>query len=69
MTNVNCLAGLACPQCGQDELIQVQMSVWGDLIDNGVAEYGESEFGDTSKAYCSECDFAGTLADFKIKED
>lgn len=68
--NTNCLEGLACPKCGQDDkLLITGVSVF-EVIDDGTKDHGEVEYDMNSPAACPvwDCGFAGDLGDFRIRE-
>lgn len=67
MTNTNCLAGKACPQCKQAEELSVVATLWVSVIDNGVEDIDmlqPYEYDDTAPAACEKCGFTGTWGDF-----
>lgn len=73
--NTNCLEGMRCPKCGQEDEILVQGTSWLSLKDEGSDFYAAStkgisdvEYHDDSLAACPECDYQGELGDFKVKE-
>lgn len=72
--NGNCLEGLRCPRCGNDESINIRAAVWVSVSDNGTnddPERGDTEYDDTSPAYCPvpACNFEGTLGQFRFKKE
>jgi hypothetical protein len=70
--NTNCLEGMSCPVCGQEEEILVRARMWVSLRDDGTDAYadsldmrGEVEYDDESDAACTACRFEATLAAFE----
>lgn len=69
--NVNCLEGLACPKCGQDDKLLITGRAVFEVVDDGVDDTrGDIEYDWNSPTACAkwDCDFAGDLGDFRIKE-
>lgn len=72
--NTNCLAGMRCPKCGQEDQINVAAKIWTSVIDNGTDDDLQDdhnvEYDEDSEAACPdpECGFTGTWGDFQIKE-
>lgn len=63
--NTNCLEGLACPKCGNDErLFIVGMSVF-EVVDDGTVEHEDVEWDDSSHTRCPQCNFVGNLCEFR----
>lgn len=67
MTNVNCLQGIACPKCGNDAIINVEVRILAAVTDDGAETFGDMEWDDSSYAECPECEHRGTLADFQAE--
>ena len=65
MTNVNCLAGLACPSCGYDERLQIVCTVLADFTDDGATADANYDFTDESYCECRQCNYSGTVVDFR----
>ena len=67
MTNTNCLHGKRCPQCKQEEAIEVVATHWVKVTDDGTdwsdIDHDE-EYGDEALAICPDCKFEGTWLDF-----
>lgn len=65
MSNTNCLAGIACPKCGYDESLEVAVTGFVTLTDDGYSEYPrDCDYNDDSYASCPQCFHEGTAADF-----
>lgn len=60
--------GLACPQCGDDQHIDVAALVWVRLCPDGtdadISHDGSHEWDDSSNAVCWHCGFTGKVRDF-----
>ena len=72
MANNNCLKGMACPECKQDDRINVAYTATTTVYDDGTEESGwhsGMEWGDDSVADCPECSFSGYWSDFYKDED
>jgi len=68
--NTNCLEGIRCPRCKQQELFYIRACVEVDVTDNGTGdERGEYFWDDQSPCRCADdtCDRRGVLADFRIE--
>lgn len=72
--NTNCLEGLQCPKCKQEDELLVQVREWVSLSDDGTDPYADSvdnmggpEWEDTSPTICPECKFTGPMKKFKKK--
>jgi len=70
MTNDNCLAGIKCPQCGNESRFFITASVVADVTYDGAdmasPQYGNGfEWDDHSYCRCPECDREGSLAAFR----
>ncbi len=63
--NTNCLEGAACPKCGQDDYIRVEGKAVFILTDAGTDGHAGARYDDDSWANCHECNFTGTLKDFR----
>lgn len=70
MTNHNCLTGIACPSCGQEDefFITCTIEVWmsDDGIDDDYAfKYGDGyEWDNAARIRCPECNHVNTVATF-----
>jgi len=63
--------GLGCPQCGQDDEIDIAATVWVRLRPDGTdifeAEDGDHEWENGSSAKCCACGHCATVAEFGAK--
>jgi hypothetical protein len=70
MTNINCLAGIACPACGHSESFFIEAIVTVRVTDDGSEDAGGEHFwDDSSPCTCGsvDCDHAGAFAEFRIE--
>jgi len=65
MTNHNCLEGIACPRCGNDERVIIAVETLATVTDDGAETFGDMEWDDDSFTRCPECDYWGRLAKFR----
>lgn len=68
--NTNCLEGIRCPRCKQQELFYIRACAEVDVTDNGTGdERGQYFWDDQSPCRCADdtCDRRGVLGDFRIK--
>jgi len=73
--NTNCLEGLRCPNCGNEDELLVRAEMWVSLTDDGTDPFANStkhrggvEYDENSDAACPECDYEGALKDFEVKK-
>lgn len=65
--NTNCLEGLACPECGQADRLHISVTGMVEMTDDGFDGFlGDTEWDDTSYAVCPECEFRGTVREFRV---
>lgn len=69
MSNTNCLEGMACPKCGEEEPFNIEMKSVFTIYDQGTDSYGDTEWGDESYCECLHCHFYGTVANFKQEQE
>ncbi len=66
--NTNCLAGMRCPKCGSYGPFDIVVTTLVRMHDDGSEPlHNDEEWGNESPAICDdpECDFTGTVADFR----
>ena len=70
MTNENCLRGIECPKCGNEERFFIVATIVADVTDEGAdtAKGSDHHWDDGSMTRCPECDWDGPLATFRIRE-
>ena len=66
MTNSNCLQGIACPQCGNDAMISIEVWTLAVVTDDGAETYGDMQWNSDSYAECPDCEHCGTLGEFRV---
>jgi Zn ribbon nucleic-acid-binding protein len=67
--NTNCLEGMKCPKCGQDDSLKIEATCIFTVTDDGTEDEGNGhEWGDTNYCECPDCGHHGTVADFTIEE-
>lgn len=65
MTNTNCLRGIQCPNCENEDRFRIAGTTIFTVTDDGTDDYGDIEWDDASFAGCPECGRHGTLRDFR----
>jgi hypothetical protein len=65
MPNTNCLAGIQCPQCGQEDRFKITAMVTYLVTDEGSDPGGDHEWDDNSFTLCCECQCQGPLKVFR----
>jgi hypothetical protein len=70
MTNTNCLEGVKCPACGNEDTFRIQITTMADVTDDGAeVEHGEMDWDEASYAECAQCCKHGKLSDFKLPDE
>ena len=64
----NCLYGLACPQCGFADYLNVEVRTILELHDSGTDGFNDTHWDENSFCACPECNYEGTVARFRIEE-
>ena len=59
---------LACPDCGSDEHLQVELTTMADLTPDGTTPFGDQEWDPTSYMRCENCGRDGHVRDFTAEE-
>ena len=62
--NTNCLEGVACPKCGQEDKFLVQATSTFELYDNGTGDHSDVEFDNDSWMLCPICEYEGEYQTF-----
>src|SRR5438270_11768666 len=65
MTNTNCLEGIQCPSCGNDDQFRIRATTLALVTDDGAEDHGDMEWDDDSYAECTHCITSGKLRDFQ----
>jgi hypothetical protein len=62
---------LRCPECGQDDQLDIAATVWVRLCPDGTdvtaAECGDHEWDNTTPIKCCACDHSATVAAFEVQ--
>jgi hypothetical protein len=68
MRNENCLAGIQCPQCGNEHRLLITATVVADVTDGGadIADGSDMHWDDASMTRCPDCDKDGPLVAFRV---
>ncbi|MBS0207756.1 MAG: hypothetical protein JSS27_02270 [Planctomycetes bacterium] len=67
MTNVNCLEGIRCPQCAQEDRFKITALISCLVTDDGSEPTGDHEWDDDSSTHCPDCGFDGKLRNFRTR--
>jgi hypothetical protein len=67
MTNTNCLEGIKCPACGNEDRFRIAGTAVFTVTDEGAEDHGDIEWDDDSYADCPDCFRHGTLKDFRAQ--
>jgi len=59
MANSNCLEGVKCPDCSNEQSFQVIALATFTVFDDGTEVSGDVEYDAASAAYCTQCDWSG----------
>lgn len=64
--NDNCLSGLKCPKCGNEEPLNIEVTLIMQVYDDGTElEYNDVEWNDDSYCECPDCYYYATVKDFQ----
>jgi hypothetical protein len=66
MLNNNCLEGVKCPKCGNEERFRIQALIVCNVTDEGSEPTGDHEWDQTSHTLCPVCEFEDNLSAFSI---
>lgn len=70
MTNTNCLEGICCPKCGQEDRFMIAANIIAEVTDDGADMASPMycsgfEWDEDSYCRCPACDFTGKVKDFQ----
>lgn len=65
MANANCLAGMACPQCGSPGPFQISATALFTMTDDGSETFGDIAYDGGSYCRCVACGHDGFVHDFR----
>ena len=70
MTNENCLKGIKCPKCGNEDRLFIVATILADVTDDGadIAKHSSVEWDCNSHARCPDCGESGPLSNFHTEE-
>ena len=63
--NVNCLEGVRCPKCGQEDTLRIEGRSVFEVIDDGTVSHADVEWCDDSWTLCPACEYEGKLGTFR----
>lgn len=72
--NTNCLDGMCCPDCGNEDELLIAATMLVSVKDDGTDPYARSvrdysqDWDDNSACECPECQHVGTVGEFKGKD-
>ena len=70
MTNTNCLEGITCPACGNEDRFRVEVTTMAIVTDDGAkVEHSDLHWDETSYAECAICLKHGALSHFEAQSD
>jgi phage FluMu protein Com len=68
MPNTDCLEGIRCPGCKQEDELMIELLVSVRITDDGTEDQGgDYEWDDNSPCSCPKCKFLGTIKDFQVE--
>ena len=67
--NDNCLKGIRCPKCKQEDEFLIYASSWFEFTDEGASEFWNVDYNGDAPIRCSKCGERGTVAGFTVKEE
>jgi hypothetical protein len=67
MPNTNCLEGIRCPDCGNEDAFYIESTAIMYVTHDGAESRGDTQWNDESHAQCEKCQRSGKLAHFKAK--
>jgi hypothetical protein len=64
-TNTNCLEGVTCPACGNEDTFRIEVTAMATVTDDGAeVEHGDMDWDETRYAECARCHEHGKLSHF-----
>src|SRR5258708_37057548 len=70
MTNTNCLDGIKCPKCGNEDTFRIEVTTMATVTDDGAeVEHVDMDWDETSYAECAGCYKFGQLSHFKVQSE
>ena len=70
MPNENCLAGIKCPKCGNEDRFIIGATILADVTDDraDIAKGSDVLWDDESNTGCPDCGENGPLSQFRVEE-
>jgi len=68
MNTVRAIFELACPSCGTDECLQVELTTMSTLSADGTEPFGDHYWDGDSHMRCANCGHRGIVTDFELDE-
>jgi hypothetical protein len=65
MSNTNCLDGMSCPRCVSFGPFTIRAEATFTVTDDGTDDYSDVDWTDDANCVCCQCNFGGTVKDFK----
>lgn len=62
--NHNCLEGIACPKCKQEDVFSIVTTCKALVHDDGIEGTNRHEWNSNASITCRECMYSGTVAEF-----
>ena len=66
--NTNCLEGIRCPKCGQEDYFEVRAHVWVTVTDEGTEDWQDLDWDDDAPTECRECGHRAEWNDFRVNK-
>ena len=68
MPNTNCLEGIKCPKCANEDRFKIEAQIVCTVTDDGSMPAGDHYWDETSNTLCPVCEFQGNLALFTVAQ-
>jgi hypothetical protein len=67
--NTNCLEGIKCPGCGNEDRFVITVTALATVTDDGFTRMEGGDWDDSSHIRCPECGADGAVATFTAEEE
>jgi predicted nucleic-acid-binding Zn-ribbon protein len=64
--NTNCLEGIKCPKCGNEDSFAVDVKGWATITDDGLGSVMDADWEEDADTVCSICSHQGPWSEFII---